>query len=471
MRPLLFALGIMYCFCANGQDSTLTVNLSLMVSGSNGPTPFWMRANTNGTIPAKNFYTSGQWGVYKIYNPNNPRLLQWSGGVELITNYSKKGDVFFTDLYAAARLGPVEFLLGQKKNMVSLIDSSLGTGSLSNSANARPFPRFQIAVAEFQPLAFDGFLSVKGSISEGILGPSRINYGSVTTVPNTYFHQKQLYFRLGRYRSPIKVYAGMNHQVLWGGESEIMPVEELNLSKAYWHILTGKTLNRKKVGSNFGTSDIAAEIKIKKLRFFVYRNNIHENGSLFKIINIADGLNGVTISRSDRSAGEKSFFRINSINFEYLSLNSQKNKFNPSELVISQIADYYNSYIYQRGWSYYGSGIGSPLVPLAGLTNTDLPKNNSQFTNNNRIQAFHTAINGSLSEINIILKGTYSRNSGTYLNPFSSEINQISLLLSGEKTLRILKATVFAGVASDIGKIYPNSVAVFLGVRKSGFLN
>ena len=472
MRFLVTLFCVFFCLNVNGQDSTLYVNLSLTLSGASGPTPFWMHANKNGSIPIEKYFASGQWGGYKMYNPNDPRLFQWSGGMELITNYSKKGDVFFTDLYVASKLGPVEFLVGQKKNIVSLVDSTLGTGSLSVSGNSRPIPRFQVAISQFQPLGFtNDFVSIKGSISEGYLGSSQIVYGSVSQIPSTYFHQKQIYFRLGKNRSPVKVYLGINHQAIWGGEDKIAPVESTTMLKSYWHVLTGKSFNQRKVGINFGTTDLAAEFKINKIKIFAYRNNIHENGSLFKMINIADGLNGITFTRSDRFVRDKKTFSLNSLNLEYLALSDQKNQFKQSELVIYQIADYYNNYIYQRGWSNYGLGIGSPMVPPSTITDKDLPKKETQFTNNNRIQAFHTALKGSFLGADLTFKGTYSRNSGTYINPFFADKNQVSLFISGEKPVRMLHATVIAGVASDIGKLYPNSVAVFLGIRKSAFLN
>ncbi|WP_254411886.1 capsule assembly Wzi family protein [Dyadobacter diqingensis] len=472
MRLLLFVFGFLCCFCAHAQDSTLTVNLSLTLSGSTGSTPFWMRARQNGTIPTANHFVSGQWGLYKIYHPHNPRLFQWTAGAELITNYAKKGDVFFTDLYIAGKLGGFELLAGQKKNIVSLIDSSLGTGSLSLSGNARPFPRIQISTPEFQPLNFtDGFVSVKGALSEGMLGASNIYFGSASAVPNTYFHHKQLYFRLGKYSDPLKVYFGMNHQAVWGGENQIAPILNTTSLKSYWNVLTGKSINHRKVGSNFGTTDLAIDFRVKNLKFFVYRNNIHENSSLFKIINFSDGLNGVTVRKENQRVKEKYFFIFNSINFEYLSLNNQKNQFHPQELVVNKIADYYNSYLYTRGWSNYGLSMGTPFVLANNQTNENLPERTNQFTNNNRIQVFHTALKWKMYKTELTFKGTYSTSSGTYLLPFSTAVNQLSLFIGAEQQLRIIKGKITAGIASDIGKLYPNSMALFIGVRKSAFLN
>ena len=472
IRFLLLILGTLCCFHANGQDSTLVVNLSLLAAGSDGPTPYWMHANKSGSIPDEKLYVSGQWGVYKVYNPHNPRLLQWSAGVELITNYGRKENVFFTDLYGAVKFGNVELMLGQKKNMVSLVDSTLGTGSLSVSGNSRPFPRFQLSVAEFQPFSFTGdFLAFKASLSDGTLGKSNINYGSVSQIPKTYFHQKQLYFRLGKSQQRFKAYIGINHQAIWGGENLISPLADSRLLKSYWQVVTGKTVNYKKVGNHFGTIDLAFEFKISKWKLFAYRNNIHESGSLFKVINLSDGLNGITITNSLIHNDKKNLFSIYSLNIEYLSLRNQRNQFQPSGQVIYETANYYNNYIYQRGWSYYGYGIGSALAPVSSLTQSNLPENASQFTNNNRIHAFHTALKGYFGNIDLLLKCTYTRNYGTYLTPFDTNKNQLSLFISGERKISFIKLSVVAGLASDIGKLYPNSNSVFVGIRKSAFIN
>jgi len=444
-----------------------------MVSGATNNTPFWMYANKSGSVPIEQYYASGQWGVYKLYNPNNPRLLQFSGGAEVVTNYGKSGNVFFTDAYAAAKLGAVELLVGQKRNIVGLADSTLGTGTLGISGNSRPFPRIQLSLPDFQPLAItNDFISVKGGISDGYLGGSNINYGAATRINRTYFHQKQIYFRIGERKARIKVYAGMNHQVIWGGEKQLYPIENLSVEKSYFYVLTGKSLHYRKVGNHFGTIDLAVDFRVRNLSFLIYRNSIYDTGSLFKIINVYDGLNGLKIVNTNKNRNKASIFKFFSANIEYLSLYNQKNQFHPSGLVIYQIADYYNSYIYQRGWSYNGFGVGTPLVPSGRITYTDLPKNRSQFTNNNRINAFHSAITGQFLGIDMLLKGTYSRNSGTYLAPFEKVKNQLSLFISADKRLKILHgASLTAGVASDIGDLYPNSTGIFIGIKKSAFIN
>jgi hypothetical protein len=63
---------------------------------------------------------------------------------------------------------------------VSLVDSTLGSGSLAMSGNARPIPQIQLAITEFEPVSFLGdIVAYKLSISDGVLGESQINYGAV----------------------------------------------------------------------------------------------------------------------------------------------------------------------------------------------------------------------------------------------------------------------------------------------------
>jgi len=455
------------------QDSTLTYAASILVSGTTGQTPFWFHANQHGAIPADGSFVSGQWGIYKIYNPNNPRVFQWSGGVEAVTNYNKSGDVFFTDLYGAAKIGPIEFFAGQKKNITGLIDTTLTSGSLAVAGNSRPFPRIQISVPEFYPLPLtNDIVSFKASYSDGNLGGSNIIYGSTRYVPKTYFHQKSLYLRFGKNAGRLLIYTGFNHQVIWGGEQKISPISGLRPIDAYWYAITGKTLNYKKIGNHFGTVDLSASWKGKNWTYIIYRQNIYENGSLFKIINFVDGLNGLAIKRNRPIPKSISKFAFQTALIELIGTKDQKNSPAPFGLSIFEYGNYFNHYIYQNGWSYRGEGIGTPLIPSKELTSKNLPQNVSQFSNNNRIWALHAGMKGRWQRIDFTAKGTFSLNYGTYLAPFSQARRQTSVFLSAERKVSLFKEfKLLAGFTTDLGSLYPHSSGIMIGVRKNGFLN
>ncbi|TKT93294.1 capsule assembly Wzi family protein [Dyadobacter frigoris] len=460
---------------SHAQDSTFQYKTSLALAGSTAQSPFWMHANQNGAVPLNGTFVSGQWAAHKIYNAHNPRTFQWSAGAELITNYGKSGlgksgDYFFTDLYVAGKIGPVEFLAGQKKSITGLVDTLLTSGSLAVSGNARPIPGFKISIPVFLPLGFtNDLISIKASFSDGRLGGSQITYGSTSYVPNTYFHQKSLYFRVGRPNNLFKIYTGINHQAIWGGENEISPVNHLSTLNAYWYVVSGKTLDYRKVGTHFGTIDLAGEWKGSNWNYFLYRQNIYDTGSLFKANNFIDGLNGIRIKRIKPLSKNETYFSINSFLLEVIGTQNQTNNSPLSGLAIFENGDYFNSYIYRRGWSYNGASIGTPLIPGQSLTDGDLPRNQTKFTNNNRGWVFHSGITASWLNTTFLFKGTYSRNFGTYINPFDTVKQQVSIQLSAEKKMKFLRnGSLIASFYSDIGKLYPNSSSLLLGYRKSG---
>ena len=473
MRVCLFAVIICLALNAHAQDSTIYYRASLMLSGATDQTPFWAHANQNGNIPMDGNFGLANAGVYKVYNPHNPRTFQWSAGIQGIASYGKSGKAFLSDAYIAGRVGKLEILAGQKSNVVGLMDTTMTSGSLSMAGNSRPFPRVQISIPEYLPLYITkNLVSLKFSYSEGYLGSSRLNYGIEREVSYTYFHQKSLYFRFGKLTDRLNIYVGANHQAIWGGEDKIIPLYNLEPLKAYWYTISGKTLNYNKVGHHFGTVDLGAEWRGKTWSYFVYRQNIYETGSLFSIINFDDGLNGIRVKRIKPLPAGSSRFAFQSFLLEAVGTNSQVNKSPLSGLAIYEKGNYYNSYIYQRGWAYFNRGIGTPLAPSSQITRSSLPTNASEFTNNNRFWAFHTGVTATWLKTYFGLRGTYSRNSGSLLSPFESMKEQISLSLTAERNLKLLNGcSVFTNITSDFGQLYPNSHGLIIGLRKNGFLD
>ncbi|MHA4736421.1 capsule assembly Wzi family protein [Dyadobacter sp. MSC1_007] len=457
----------------HAQDSTVYYKASVVAAGATSQTPFWEHANQNGSIPLNGNFGIINAGIYKVYNPHNPRRFQWSAGIEGVGSYGKSANGFISDAFAAVRIGRIEILAGQKKMVAGLTDTTMSSGSLAMAGNARPYPKVQIGITEYFPLYFThNFVAFKFTYSDGYLGPSEINYGSVTRIPDTYLHQKQLYLRLGNNNHRYKIYLGVNHQAIWGGEDKTTPIYKLDMAKAYWYTISGKTLDYRKVGTHFGTVDLGGEWRGKDWSYFLYRQNIYETGSLYRIINLYDGLNGLSMKRTKPLPKGATYFAFRSFLLEVVGTHNQVNRSPFSELAIFERGNYFNSYIYRRGWSYYGSGIGTPLAPAAGNTKDDLLRNDSEFTNNSRFWAFQTGATATWLNLALSFKGTYTRNSGTFLSPFGSVKQQVSLLISAERNLNIFNGcSVYSALSSDIGELYPNSYGVMLGIRKSGFLD
>lgn len=452
------------------QDSTFYFSTSIQAAGVKGNTPFWLQSNQFGTIPTNGSYASGQWGVYKVYNPGNPRFFQWSGGAQLITNAAKSSAVFFTDLYLAGKLGPVEISIGQRKEMVGLTDTTLTSGSISISGNARPMPRIQISTPNFvNIIPQNDILSFKLSYADGILGSAAIMYGNVKNVPNTYMHQKSFYLRIGGLRHKLSLYGGINHQAMWGGEDKIF-AGGLKKSEAYNYVIFGKPWANSRVGNHFGSIDFAAEWRGNNWNIFLYRQNIFDDGSLAKLTNIADGLNGLRFKRARIDKTDESL-KLNTILLEFVYTKEQGGSVFDYEKGIFGNDNYFNHYVYRKGWSYKGLALGTPLIASQDMYNKDIPRDTASFTGNNRIAAFHLGLTASWKKWDVLLKSTYSQNFGTYNTPFSPSLSQTSVLIRLERPISSFNGSFLnVSMAGDFGKLYPSNAALVIGWRKTGLI-
>lgn len=442
----------------------------LQGSLSSENSPFWIQSNQYGAIPKDGSFISGQWGIFKIYNPGNPRLLQFSAGAQAITNTGKSNSIFFTDLYAAAKFGVVELSVGPRREFSGLSDSTLTSGSVAVSSNTRPYPKIRISTPNFvNIIPLNDIIAFKFYYSDGLLGSSKINYGNVPEIPETYMHQKSLYLRLGGLSHKFSLYAGFNHQAMWGGEDKIF-TGGLEKREAYKYVIIGKPWSSSRVGNHFGTIDLGGEWRGKIWNVFVYRQSIYEDGSLSELTNISDGLNGIRFKRKKIDKGDLSL-KFNTLLLEFLYTKEQGGSVFDYEKGIFGNDNYFNHYVYDQGWSYRGRSLGTSLIVNKNMMGKNLTPGNEGFTINNRIIAFHLGLLASWNKIDFAFKGTYSRNFGTYGSPFSPYLNQSSIIISAERPIPIWnKSLLSLSLAADAGKIYDNTSAITIGWRKVGFI-
>lgn len=470
MRIYLYVL--LFCiagyFRTYAQDSTFFYSATMLGAASTPQTPFWLSNNQHGTIPTTGSFLTGRASFHRVYNVNNPRFFQWSGGAEVIGIAGKRSTAFMTDLFLAGKAGPVELSVGQRKETIGLGDSSLTSGSFALSQNYRPYPKIQIATPNFVNLIpGTDFLGFKFSYSDGILGAGGVHYGNVSRVNEIYLHHKSLYLRLGRRRGKLNLFAGFNHQAMWGGEDKIFS-GGLKRSEAYEYVVFGKPWQRSRVGNHFGTIDLAAVWRGPQWNVLLYRQTIYEDGSLSNLSSIADGLSGLRFKRRPTgSAG----LRLNTILFEFAYTKNQGGAVFDLQTGTFGMDDYFNHYVYNQGWSYKGRTLGSPLIAPQDAFRSELQSSRTQFTPNNRLIAYHLGTDLSWNTMNFSLKATHSVNSGTYRRPFTETLHQTSFILRAERPLSAkLNDYITLNLAADIGKIYPNTMAVMVGWRKSGFI-
>ncbi len=371
-----------------------------------------------------------------------------------------------------------EFYAGRRKEVFGYADTTLGTGSYSWSGNALPMPKLQISLTEFLPLKFlKNWVAIKGTYSHGWFGSSDYAFGY-------FLHQKSFYARLGDSKSPIKLYGGFVHNVQWGGMTtdSLTTVENRTLPSSfrdYIYVITGSggllgkgggnnsfdSTNR--VGNHLGTLDVGFVLELKKHELTIYRQSIFEDGSLYYLNSIKDGLNGVIFRNlfPKRAKGSVSFERFV---FEFLYTMSQGGPIFGSTNFTRGNDNYFNHQQYYDGWSYQRQIIGTPFIVNRKDTKINAPYNSYEVANNNRLRAYHLGFQGYIGEnIQFFSKLSLSHNYGTYNFSYPDAVKQFSALfqLSGQIP-QWMGVEWNAALAFDQGGLYQNSMGGRIGLRK-----
>ncbi|MFD1140502.1 capsule assembly Wzi family protein [Larkinella insperata] len=454
------------------------------------PTPFWMRTNQYGIIPSTLPCASLRAGVqqdYRFYplsdTPTTKRRDRFGigYGFELISNFDAqaKMSVLLPEAYVKVRAGVFDITAGRRREIVGLIDSTLSSGSYSWSGNALPMPKVQISLADYTPIGFTkGLLAFRGTFAHGWFG----NHNRKVT--HSYLHQKSLYARLGKPNWPVKFYAGFNHQAQWGGLTDELPESLAKNGRLpsrfqdYLFVLTGNSLGRlieldtarysrfdreNRIGNHLGSIDIGVEYSSKAVSLLLYHQSVYEDGSLYYLTNIEDGLTGLRFRNLNAAP---SGLRITGAVVEFLYTKSQGGSVFDDHNKLRGRDNYFNHAQYRDGWSYFGRTIGTPFITPVTDTRPELSQYG--FFSNNRVRAYHAGIQGKFAtNCGFQFKFSYSQNYGTYEAPFSETIRQFSSYMMLELPLTQRGLRVNFSAAADQGDLFRYSNAVYAGIRKT----
>ncbi|WP_171044863.1 capsule assembly Wzi family protein [Spirosoma lacussanchae] len=480
-----FLLGLANCSGQFTKPLRLDTEAGSYFSTS-GLTPFWLRANQFGIVPREHAIMTVRQTLRVDYDrpPGNMldsirsvnKRIDWGWGVQAVFNAGYAYKLLIPEAYVKVKLGAFEIWSGRRRTTSGLADSTLSSGSYAVSGNALPMLNLQFGIPEFTPRR--GLISLKGFYNHGWFENDRF-------VKNAMLHQKALYLRLGKPTWRLKLYGGFNHQVMWGGNTERLPgtlVKNQQLPATfsdYLDAVMGSTLGARtnvdtnrvsqfdrenRIGNHLGTVDVGFEYTARSFSVFAYRQSIYEDGSLFYLINIRDGLHGLRIR--NRRPLNPDGLQIQDVLLEYLYTQNQGGAVFSNNPFQRGRDNYFNHSQYQDGWSRYGLTIGTPFITPSGDGRTGLPLYG--FTNNNRVSVMHIGLSGQVLDFfQFQVKASYSANKGTYEKPFAQTLRQFSSALTVSAPLYILNGvTASMAVALDAGDLYYNSLGFYVGIRK-----
>ena len=448
---------------------------------SNGTVPFWLRSNQFGSVPLDGASLSLVGFARKEYDPGGKKLFDWGASFEGRANLGQGSNLTLIEGYGKMRLGIFELHGGRSKKITGLCDTTLTSGSWAMSGTSLGIPEVELVVSDFWTLPWFGDLfALKGNLSHGWMGDLQMSRYILqdTLTLKSFLHQKSLYGRFGKPSWKIKLYGGLNHEVVWGSEQKYyLENYTLNQWETYFYVVTGKRysngyIQEERQGNHLGSVDLGLEFELSGVKIMLYRQNPYEVGGLAHLANIQDGLNGLMIEnlhQEDRNTVWEKFL------FEFLYTKNQAGRPWSPEYG-SPYEPYYNHGQYLTGWSYNGTGLGTPFISSREYLRHELPAYPEEYFVNNRVMAFHLAGAGKIKELDYVFKASFSQNFGTYYttdeeqstdisDPGSSGIfgkkDQFSAFLELNK---MVGKNIGVGItaATDIGELFYNSSGLFL---------
>lgn len=461
----------------------LESGIYLSTSGQN---PFWLRSNQYGIVPLESQFLTLRGAARKEYDStkneqNKQKRFSYGYGLNTVVNVGKANQIILPEAYLKVRYGAFELYGGRKREIIGLVDTMLTSGSYIWSGNALPMPKLQISIPNYVSIIGKGLVSIKGAYSHGW-------FGSSDSTRNFFLHQKYLYGRIGKPNWKIKMYAGFNHQVQWGGRPTKPYIEKEtgklitnygNDFNSYLSVISGISLNRNfdglskngipindalnRAGNHLGSIDIATEINFNKFDILLYRQSIYEDGSLYYLGNITDGLLGVSFKRKRTKSGLLKFV------FEYINTNNQGGP-GGNGTTIPQIRgsdNYFNNSFYH--WVYSSNTIGTPLLmplneiqkeifPNYSITSKAVPQS---YIVNNHVSGMYLAVSFVVKNKLFITKLSQTNNAVEFVPIKLSQFSALQVI-----QFKFKQYFVNSEISFDSNALFKKNVGVGLSLKR-----
>jgi hypothetical protein len=447
------------------------------IISSDSITPFLLRSNQYGLVPSKSGIGYVNLSLKKeydsLYSTTNRKLkrLGYGYGLETHLNFGKANQMLLPIAHIKLRYGAFEIYSGRRREIQGLVDTNSTMGSYIWSGNALPMPKIEISIPNYTAIMKNGLIAIKGNFAHGW-------FGKGDSVQNVWLHQKSFYARLGKPAWKVHLYGGFNHQVQWGGYPTY-PFYEKTTGRyinrfntdisTYLKILSGVSLNKdgngnsmnssvneatNRVGNHLGTIDIGFEFRVKEITIKFNRQNIYEDGSLFYLNNISDGLTSLSFLKNTG--------HIRGFCLEYLKTSNQGGPIFSDIPQLRGKDNYFNNTIYKDNWTYKKMTIGNALMTRSGDIK-DSKSQNPNYILNNLVEAFSININSYL------FKNMYSKmhlikynNFGNFQKPISQKQYSIIQQIRLEEKNNTIKFEL----SCDYGNFWPKNIGLKIDYKR-----
>jgi hypothetical protein len=442
--------------------------------GTGDYTAFQLATNRHHALGTRSntAYLRGAVNVEHVFNKD----WKLSGAVDAIGSLHADHKVYLQQCYINLSWKSFFFEVGSREQQQVVRDNLLSTGSFVKGTNAKPIPQVHLGTKGFWTVPFTknwvqiNFDFGYGKFLDNNFHERQFNQGNNSKyTKGAYYHQKHLYIRSNPDK-PFFVMVGIEHAVQFGGtmykyeNGELVATKKPANLKAFWRAIlpTGDnqyfengSMEDWVYGNHIGvmTYQIGWNIN-KNHQVQAYLDNPFEDGSGVRKGNGWDGLWG--LEYHNKTAGRQ---YVRGAVFEYFQSTNQSGPLHwdrgdfpepirnqITELVVG-VDNYYNHRFYD-GYAYYGMTPGNAFI-TSPIYNKD---GYLSFTNN-RVKAWHLAVNGEITDrLSYLVKGSYQEGWGTYHEPLYPKRHSFDAMFQG--IYQIGPWQFSAAYAFDKGNIY-----------------
>ncbi len=487
MNRVLFLILLLATATTGIKAQTVSERQELTCAYGNGEyAPFWHITNRQGLGSEKTGMAYTRVGA----SGNHPFkksgiALDW--GIDVVAGVSMASTVFVQQAYVECTWRELRLSIGQKERWGELMNHRLTTGSLVESGNARPIPQVRLELHEYWNIpGTKGWLGIKGHLAYGQFTDGKwqeryVAPGKMYT-SNVLYHSKSGMMRFGNNsKFPLTAEFGLHMVTQFGGtifnrfgkagNTVYAPTRIKDYLLAFIPLKGDEqyvAADQVNVAGNvLGSWKGAITWNDKKWMLKLYYDHVFEDHSqMFWEYGLwTEQLVGLELNL-------RNFKWVKAVSVEYFNLKDQSGPvYNDSNALFpDQISCADNNYWHHTygGWFNYGQMIGTPLC-----TSPIYNKDKTLGVYNNRVEAFHVGIEGSLlSWLDYRILLTHSNNWGTYSKPFKDIKKDTSGLFELTFKPNIPgNWTISTSFAFDKGELYGNNYGGLLTIRRSGIYN
>jgi hypothetical protein len=287
-------------------------------------------------------------------------------------------------LYGKVQYRGLRLSVGRFPETIGATQPALSSGAMLVSRNAPPVPKLKLSTPSYLDVPLTGgHVQVRGRWSDGRLSSER-------TIEGALLHQKTFYLKLNA--PPFAASGGLVQNTTWGGKGLPHGLTD------YLNVVTGNQASTRRdpnrVGNTVAAYDLALQYASDDWQFRASRLFYLEDTVSMRLRSPWDGMWGLSLRRTHGHGW------IDGVLYEHINTIQQ----DALPGAPRGRASYYNHFLYESGWTYEGTVLGSPLLVFSQKQNRVV---------NNMIIGHHVGLTGTPKPgVRYTMGLTYSRNYG-----------------------------------------------------------